>query len=164
MEEQKEKKEFKSEFNSREEFVAEAAKVISSLKDDEPFSLGVDMGISCVLQVDVEWIISFPDYSYEWTPFDVEFILSVLASRQTPNVKEIQLGLYHNELSDSSAEVWSLLSKFNNLTYLDIGRNGLSDIPSSVCNLIHLRELRLSRSKISDGFCELLKVCCSSVG
>jgi len=56
-----------------------------------------------------------------------------------------------------------LMSKLNNLTYLNLGANELSVVPPLVCNLIHLQELYLSWNEISAegvvGVCELLKVC-----
>ena len=93
----------------------------------------------------------------------VESALRVLASRQTPNVRETKLNLRGNELGDISAEVWKLCSKLNNLTHLDIGGNKLKVVSPLVCDLVHLQHLDLGDNRISAegvvGVCELLKVC-----
>jgi len=152
------KKEFASVFTSEEEFVKEAEKVFRSLKDRNPFSFGVSMGHdNDPLEVDVQWRIT-PRHSRHWTRPQLEFILSVLASRQTRNVKETQLNLHDNYLG-SSAE---LFPKLANLTYLNIGSHGLSVISPLIGELIHIRELNLGGSRMStEGFaivCELFKV------
>jgi len=117
MEEEKWKENIWSEFTTKEEFVKEAERVFTSLKSRNPFSLGVDMGHYLgSLVVDVQWRIT-PRDGCDWSLSEMELVLSVLASRQTPNVTETQLNLYYNDLGDISAEVWKLCSKFENLTY-----------------------------------------------
>ena len=90
------KKKIKSKFTAEEEFVKEAERVFTSLKDREPFSLGVDLRYES-LSVDIHWRIT-PPKGRDFTASEVEFMLSVLVSRQTPNVTETQLSLYDNEL------------------------------------------------------------------
>ena len=124
MEEQKGKKELiHSVFSTKEEFVVEVEKIFSSLKDSPPFSLGVDMGRHWrPIQVDVEWRITTSDSDrHRWSLSEVEFVLSVVVSRQTPNVKEIRINVVAERFGDISAEVWKLLSKLNNLTHLNLG-------------------------------------------
>jgi len=116
--------------------------------------------------VDIDWRIAPPGVR-PWSLSEVELVLSVLASRQTPNVTETKLDLWGNQLGGISAEVWKLFSKLNNLTYLDIGFNCLRVISPLVCDLVHLQQLQLHGNGISAegvvGVCELLKVCCSIV-
>jgi len=166
MEERKGLKEIiHTELFAKEKFVGEVEKIFSSLKEHEPFSLGVNMGyLGSPLSVDVEWkMIPFP--GPHWSLSQVEFVLSVLTSRQSPNVKETQLSFYNNEFGDISAEVWKLLSKLHNLTHLSLRFNKLSVVSPLIGDLIHLQELYLVWNNISAegvvGVCELLKVCCS---
>ena len=153
------KEEIESEFTTKEEFVEEVEKIFTSLESRNPFSLGVSMGYGW-FEVDVQWKITL--YGRYWSLSEVELVLSVLTSRQTPNVTETKLGLWNNDLGDISAEVWKLCSKLNNLTYLDIGSNNLSVISPLVCDLVHLQQLLLYENNISAegvvGVCELLKV------
>ena len=167
MEEEKWKENIWSEFTTKEEFVKEAERVFTSLKSRNPFSLGVDMGHYLgSLVVDVQWRIN-PSDGCDWSLSEVELVLSVLASRQTPNVTETQLDLRSNKFGDISAEVWNLCSKLNNLIYLDLGYNKMRVISPLVCDLVHLQQLHLDMNPISAegvvGLCELLKVCCSIV-
>jgi len=166
MTEQKRNEEFELKFISKEEFVAEVEKVFSSLKEHQPFSLGVEMGYPCKeMGVEVEWRITSPDEARQWSLAEVEFMLGVVVSRQTPNVRETKLDFCTCKLGDISAEVWKLLSKLNNLTHLNLGDNNLSVVSPLVGDLIHLRILHLHGNRISPegvvGVCELLKVCCS---
>ena len=162
---QKEKMEIKSKFRTEEEFVKEVEKVFTSLKDRHPFSLGVDMGgyEGWSAEVDIHWRIVPPLRGHSWSLSQVESALRVLTSRQTPNVRETKLDISDNELENVSAEVWKLISKLNNFTYLDIADNKLSVISPLVCDLTHLQQLNLNFNNISaegvDGVCELLKVC-----
>jgi len=159
-------------FSTKEQFVGEVEKIFSSLKDHQPYSLGVDMShYATVFEVDVRWRIS-PEHAPEdfrhCSSSEVEFILGVVASRQPPNVKETKLSLWSNRLGDISDELWTLMSKLNNLTHLHIGSNNLRAVSPLLGDLIHLQRLDLGGNYISDegvvGVCELLKVCCSSVG
>ena len=164
MEEQKKKKkeEIKSVFTTKEEFVKEVEKIFTSLKNRNPFSLAVEMGYGSSLNADIQWIITLPDDG-RWSLSEVELVLSVLTSRQTPNVTETQLHLHGNELGDIPAEMWKLFSKLNNLTHLDIGFDKLRFISPLVYDLVHLQQLHLMGNRISVegvvGVCELLKVC-----
>ena len=161
---EEEKKRIESKFTTEEEFVEEVEKIFTSLKDRNPFSLGIYMGYDelSFMEGDIYWRI-FPPDGGRWSLSKVESALRVLASRQTPNVREAKLYLYDNELGDISAEVWKLCSKLNNLTCLNIGDNKLKVVSSLVCDLTHLQHLNLYRNKISaEGVvvvCELLKVC-----
>ena len=163
--EQEESKQFESVLNSKEQFVGEVEWTFWSLKDRKPFSLGVDMGHFSSMEVDVHWNITPPGDRHRWSLSEVEFMLSVLASRQTPNVKETKLSLSDNSLDDVSAEVWKLMSKLNNLTYLNLEWNKLRAVSPLLGDLIHLQQLKLGWNKLSAegvvGVCELLKVCCS---
>lgn len=160
---QKEKKKIESAFRTEEEFVKEVEKIFTSLKGHDPFSLEVNMGsYGLELEVDIEWKIALPD-GRQWSLSQVESALRVLASRQTPNVRETHLNIGDNNLGDISAEVWRLFPKLNNLSYLDIGLNKLSVVSPLVCDLTHLQHLNLNGNHISAegvvGVCELLKVC-----
>ena len=166
---EKKKEEIKSVFTTEEEFVKEVEKIFTSLKNRNPFSLGVNMGYWewSSSEVDIQWRIVHPPDGRRWSLSEVELVLSVLASRQTPNVTETKLDLDGNELGDISAEVWKLCSKLNNLTYLNVGDNKLRIISPLVCYLVHLQQLHSYGNIISvEGVvvvCELLKVCCSVV-
>ena len=171
MAEQKKEVWLRSVFTTKEEFVKEVEKVFTSLKSRNPFLLGVNMRFDrysrdLTIDADIQWRID-PPVSRPWSLPELELVLSVLASRQTPNVTETHLNFEGNNLGDISAEVWKLCSKFNNLTYLHIGSNKLSVISPLVCDLVHLQQLHLVWNKISAegvvGVCELLKVCCSVV-
>jgi len=153
----------KTDFSTKEKFVDEVEKTFSSLKgDDAPFALGVNLSSLLPLEVDVNWRIR-PHGDRHWSLSEVEFVLDVVASRQTPNVKETKLSLYGNQLGDIPDGVWKLMSKLHNLTHLDIGLNELSVVSPLVGDLIHLQQLDLCRNKMSaEGVvvvCELLKVC-----
>jgi len=112
---------------AKEGFVAEVEEIFSSPKDRKPLSLGITMGhgLSTFSSLEVDVKLIFPPANRPWSLAEVEFVLGVLASRQTPNVKETKLSFYADELGDISAEVWKLLSKLNNLTYLNIAWNKL---------------------------------------
>jgi len=167
MGEKKRKQQFNLVFSGeeKEKFAAEVERIFSRLKNKKPFSLGLT-DVYWTLEVDVEWIV-FDREDRKLTPSEVEFMLGVLASHQTPNVKETNISLYNNEFEDESAEVWKWLPKLNNLTYLNFGRNDLSVISPLVCDLIHLQHLHLNENNVSAQgvviVCELLKVCCSIV-
>jgi len=143
--------------------VKEVEKIFSSLKDHKPFSLGVDMGADDIPSVDVKWRISIHRFNHQLST--IEFRLNVLISHQLPNVTETRFSFHGCNLSRIPTELWRLLSKFNNLTYLNIGFNTLRVVSPLVCDLIHLQELHLEAISISAegvvGVCELLKVCCS---
>ena len=163
IEHHEEKKWIESKFTTEEEFVKEVEKVFTSLKDRHPFSLAIDMGYyTSLMEADVNWRIAPAVGGDTWSLSQVESALRVLASRQTPNVRETLLNISYNGLGDISAEVWKLLSKFNNLTYLNLALNKLSVISPLVCDLTHLQYLHLNHNNISAegvvGVCELLKV------
>ena len=151
-EEKKREKEIETEFRTEEEFVKEVEKIFTSLKDRNPFSLAIDMGdYESLMEVDVQWRI-FPPLvggRRRWSLSQVASALRVLASRQTPNVRETLLIISYNYLGDISAEVWKLCSKLNNLTYLHIGINKLRVISPLVCVLVHLQQLQLNDNNIS---------------
>ena len=166
-EEKKKKEQIKSEFTTKRKFWDEAEKIFTSLKSRNPFSLGVDVGHRRSLDVDVYWYISLPDVGKHCSPDHLEFVLRVLVCYQTSNVVETQLNLYGNCLYDIPAKMWKLFSKFNNVTYLNLGDNRMKVISTSICDFVHLQYLNLSWSELSEegvvGVCELLKVCCPIV-
>jgi len=172
MEEQKkEEKKFQTYFSTKEKFVGEVEKFFRSLKDHQPFSLEVNMApLGASFEGDVRWRITSP-HGCRWSIPEVEFMLDVVTSRQTPNVKETKVSLSDNSLGDISDQVCKLLSKLNNLTHLKLGGNELRVVPPLLGDLIHLQKLYLINNMISAegvvGVCELLKVCYfigSSVG
>ena len=131
------------------------------------FGVGDGVVVGCGYSVENRLRIVPPGGPRCWSLSEVELVLSVLTSRQTPNVTETKLSIWNNQLGDISAEVWKLCSKLNNLTHLNIGWNKLRVISPLVCDLVHLQQLRLNWDPISaEGVvvvCELLKVCCSVV-
>jgi len=169
----KKRKSIESEFTTEENFAKDAKTIFTLLEDQESFSLGVDLEhpdqkVSSLEVVDLEWKIPPPDHrGHRWRGYEVESVLSALVSRQTPNVKETKLSLYRIELGECisrrSPELWKLLPKLNNLTYLNMGNNGLSDVSPLIRRLIHLQELDLSLNRISaegvGSVCQLIKVC-----
>jgi len=159
-------------FTSAEEFTRKVDEVISSLKSRQPFSLGLKLtrNNNPNMSADVIWrLIPREDWTL-WSFTELELALNVLVCRlQTAaNVVETQLNLTYSLLGNASdeeqARVWKLMSKLNNLTYLNISSNKLKVISPLVCDLIHLQHLGLSNNCITPegmiGVCELLKVCC----
>ena len=168
--------EFNSHFTTKETFLKEADKVFWSLEDRKPFSLVVDMGDHSFDDFgdddswdrkarsfrEVWWMLP-PSFCRGWSSDELEFVLSVLVSHQTPNVKETQLNLRGNRI-DISAATWKSISKLHNLTYLDVRFNELRVVPPLLADLLHLQHLNLGWNKISAGeaVCDLLKVSCST--